>query len=162
MTRLRAALSIALFALAPALPRVAFGCFGARLRVGVSAESAQALASYAAGYYVEEKTGVAPEFVDVKGDPGSALRQGEVDVFLAGSEATAPGEVSLREAGEIPGLGPGRFWIRPEVLDDLRFFTVERALKSIPGFYGSEAYREVSESGAPPKAAARRAVLRAP
>jgi hypothetical protein len=136
-------------------------CFGARLRVGVSGDAAQALASYAAGYYVEEKTGIEPEFVDVGGAATSALSQGKIDVFLAREAVPAPAGLTTRPAGEVPGLGPARFWIRSDILDDLRFSTVNRALGKIPGFYASDAYREARGSGTPPKKAARQAVLRA-
>jgi hypothetical protein len=152
---------IAVLAIFSLLGPEAVACFGTRLRIGVSQDESQALASYGAGYYVEEKTGVAPQFVEVEGDPEMALRKGEIDVLVVRSEVPAPEGLSLRDAGEIPGLGPSRFWLRPEVLDDLRFFTVDRALKSIPRFYGSDAYREARGSGRAPQKAARGAVLRA-
>jgi len=135
-------------------------CFGARLRVGVSGDAAQALASYAAGYYVEEKTGIEPEFVDVAGNPVEALVAEAVDVLLATDQA-APEGVVVRDAGSVPGFGAGRFWVREGVLDDLRFFTVDRALQQLPGFYGSEAFAEASRSRDAPRKAARQAVHRA-
>ncbi len=135
-------------------------CFGARLRVGVSGDGAQALASYAAGYYVEEKTGIEPEFVDVDGNPAAALAAESVDVFLT-ADRSVPEGVVVRDAGSVPGFGAGRFWVREGVLDDLRFFTVDRALERLPSFYGSEAFDEASRSRDAPRKAARQAVHRA-
>lgn len=153
-------LAAGLFGLAAGLGGGAEACFGARLRVGVSGDAAQALASYAAGYYVEEKTGIEPEFVDVAGSPGEALAAEAVDVFLA-IDQVAPGGVVVRDAGSVPGFGDGHFWVREGVLDDLRFFTVDRALQQLPGFYGSEAFQEASRSRDAPRKAARQAVHRA-
>lgn len=149
-------------ALAAGCPFQAAACFGVNLRVGFSRDPGQALASYAAGYYVEEKTGVRPDFVEVTGDPEAALAKGEIDLFLAQTALTPPEAVSLRDAGEVPGFGPSRFWIRPEVLDDLRFFTVDRALRALPGFYVSGPYQEASARTGSAKKTARGAVLRAP
>jgi len=153
-------LAAGLLGLAAGFGGGAEACFGARLRVGVSGDPAQALASYAAGYYVEEKTGIEPEFVDVAGSPAEALSAEVVDVFLAAAEA-APEGVVVRDAGSVPGFGAGRFWVREGVLDDLRFFTVDRALQQLPGFYGSEAFDEASRSRDAPRKAARQAVHRA-
>ena len=150
----------ALLGLAAGFGGPAEACFGARLRVGVSGDAAQALASYAAGYYVEEKTGIEPEFVDVAGSPVEALAGEAVDVFLAADQA-APEGVVVRDAGSVPGFGNGRFWVRQGVLDDLRFFTVDRALQQLSGFYGSEAFDEASRSQDAPRKAARQAVHRA-
>lgn len=149
-----------LLALLPTFGGGAHACFGARLRVGVTSDPAQALASYAAGYYVEEKTGIEPEFVEVPGSPAAALASEAVDLFLTAEGAAPPGVV-LRPAGSVPGLGPVQFWVREGVLDDLRFFTVERALERIPALYGSPAYAEASRSGDAPRKAARQAVHRA-
>lgn len=160
MTYRRLLLAAGLLGLAAGFGSGAEACFGARLRVGVSGDAAQALASYAAGYYVEEKTGIEPEFVDVAGSPVDALASEAVDVFLTADQA-APGGVVVRDAGSVPGLGAGRFWVREGVLDDLRFFTVDRALQQLPGFYASEAFDEASRSRDAPRKAARQAVHRA-
>jgi len=137
----------------------ALGCFGTRLKVGVVADPAQALAAYATGYWVEEKTGVAPEFVPLDGDPNRSLLAGDVDLFLTTS-STDPAGAEVREAGDVPGLGKARFCIRKDVLDDLRFFTVSRALARMPEFFGSDPY--AAAVGSPsPKKAARQAVHRA-
>ncbi|MBE0617884.1 MAG: hypothetical protein IH608_08170 [Proteobacteria bacterium] len=140
--------------------REGHGCFGARLRIGVPSDPAPALAAYAAGYYVEEKTGIEPEFVELSGDPGAALAEGAIDFFLATGLPTPDG-VEVRPAGVLPGVDDSRFWIRRDVLDDLRFFTLDRALQGIPGFYGSEAFREAARAPEPARKAARQAVHRA-
>jgi len=137
----------------------ALACFGTRLKVGVAADPAQALAAYATGYWVEEKTGVAPEFVPLDGDPLRALLAGDVDLFLT-TAGTDPAEAEIRQAGDVPGLGQAHFWIRKDVLDDLRFFTVSRALERMPELFGSDHY--TAAVGSPsPKKAARQAVHRA-
>ncbi len=139
----------------------ALGCFGARLRIGVPGEPASALASYAAGYFIEEKTGIEPEFVEVGVEPHSAFDAGRFDLFLAPGSVPSPEGATLRPAGTIPGVGPARFWIHPEVLDDLRFYTVNRTLDLAPAFFASGSYREAAEEAEPGKRAARRAVLNA-
>lgn len=162
-SRLRAAMgAVVLCVLAAllALPQEGHGCFGARLRVGVPPDPALALAAYAAGYYVEEKTGIAPEFVDVGDDPAAALARGEVDLVLV-PDAPPPEGVAVRPAGDVPGVGAGRFWIREDVLDDLRFFTVDRALGIIPRLYASDAFAKAAASREPARKAARQAVHRA-
>lgn len=151
-----AAAGLSLLAAAPA-----GACFGARLRVGVPAEAPAALASYAAGYYVEEKTGIAPEFVPVAA-PAEALTQGRVDLVLVPEGAAAPPGAQVRAAGEAPGLGRAQLWLRAEVLDDLRFFTLDRALGRFPGLLASPAYARAAQSQDPPRKAARRAVLDGP
>lgn len=147
------------FAALLALPQEGHGCFGARLRVGVPPESGLALAAYAAGYYVEEKTGISPDFVAVEADGAAALARGDVDLLLV-REAPAPDGSVVRPAGDVPGVGPCRFWIREDVLDDLRFSTVDRALGNIPRFYGSEAFSRAAASREPARKAARQAVHR--
>jgi hypothetical protein len=142
-----------------ALPQEGHGCFGARLRVGVPPEPSLALAAYAAGYYVEEKTGIAPEFVAVEGDGAAALDRGDVDLLLL-PEAPPPDGIAVRPAGDVAGAGPCQFWIREDVLDDLRFFTVDRALRNIPRFYGSDAFLQAAASRDPARKAARQAVHR--
>lgn len=131
-------------------------CFGTRLRVGVPSQPRGALAAYAAGYFVQEKTGIEPEFFDA-GE--AALAAGTVDLLLAPAAAAPPGGAASRPAGDVPGLGPARVWLRGEVLDDLRFFTVDRALGLLPAFFSSAGYRQAVQSGAPPRKAARKAVL---
>ena len=152
---------IAVLVLAPALTHPVFACFGTRLRVAVDPAPEAAVACYAAGYYVEEKTGIEPEFVPVDEISSDALRRGKIDLYLARAVAPVPEGLTTRPAGAIPGLGPAQFWIRPDVLDDLRFFTVDRALGRLAEFYASPAYQEAHRSAAPPKKAARQAVLRA-
>jgi hypothetical protein len=154
---------LAVLVIACLLPLVAAApshpCFGARLRVGVPA--GLAFPAYAAGYWVEEKTGIPPEFVEVGGEPAAALTAGDVDLLLVAADAPLPTGVVEREAGPLPGVGATRFWIREDVLDDLRFYTVERALGALPAFYASAAFRDAAQSGSNPKQAARQAVLRA-
>lgn len=162
-SRLRAARGAAFAAVLAAflvLPPVGHACFGARLRVGVSPDPALALAAYALGYYVEEKTGIVPEFVDVGGDPAAALARSVVDLVLA-PDGPAPEGVAVRPAGTVPGVGACRVWIRGDVLDDLRFFTVDRALGILPRFYASDAFADAAVSRDPARKAARRAVHRA-
>ncbi|GAB4265138.1 MAG: hypothetical protein Kow0092_17210 [Deferrisomatales bacterium] len=155
----RAALAAALAA-AASWPGPAWSCFGQRLKVGVPPGRAGALAAYAAGYFVEEKTGIEPEFVALSGQPGPALLDRRVDLVLVAEAAEPPGGVAVRPAGEVPGLGRCRFWLHPDVLDDLRFFTVDRSLGRAPALFGSPAYRELAGSSRPPRSAARQAVLR--
>jgi hypothetical protein len=127
--------------------------------VGIPTHPSLALAAYAAGYYVEEKTGIAPEFVAVEGDGAAALARGEVDLLLV-PEAPRPDGIAVRPAGDVPGAGSCRFWLREDVLDDLRFFTLDRALGNMPKFYGSEAFQRAAASGDPARKAARQAVHR--
>ena len=131
-------------------------CFGSRLRVGVPEQPQGALAAYAVGYFVQEKTGIEPEFFSA-GE--AALAAGTVDLLLAPAGAAAPPGVATRLAGAVPGMGEARVWLRGEVLDDLRFYTVDRALGLLPGFFSSAGYRQAVQSGAPPRKAARKAVL---
>lgn len=127
-------------------------CFGTKLRILVPAGGRGALASYAAGYFLEEKTGVEPEFVE--GDEGAA-----VDLRLVPAARVVPPGVVARPAGDVPGLGAAKFWLRAEVLDDLRFTTVERALARLPSFFSSPAFLGALGAPASPKKAARKAVL---
>ena len=136
-------------------------CFGTRLRVGVPADDPGALAAFAIGYYVEEKTGIEPEFVELDGAPQQAVADHAVDLVLVAEDATPPATAEVRGAGTVPGLGPARFWLHPEVLDDLRFFTVERALGRAGALFASPAYAAAAASGDAPRKAARQAVLRA-
>lgn len=136
-------------------------CFGTRLRVGVPTAGPGALAAFAIGYYVEEKTGIEPEFVELAGAPQQAVADHAVDLVLAAEDAAPPAVATVRTAGDVPGLGPTRFWIHPEVLDDLRFFTVERALGRAKALFASPAYAAAAASGDAPRRAARQAVLHA-
>ena len=131
-------------------------CFGKRLRIAVPKDARGALAAYAAGFFIEEKTGIEPEFVE-SADRG--LADGTVDLRLAAGGSAVPAGGVVGPAGEVPGTGPAQFWIRDDVLEDLRFFTVERTLGKMPAFYASRAFHEALESPAPPKKAARKAVL---
>lgn len=131
-------------------------CFGPRLRVAVPDDPATALAAYTAGYFVQEKTGVEPEFVKTS---QRVLAEGKADLALAAAAIACPKGMTARPAGEVPGLGAARFWVRDEVLDDLRFTTVDRALAKLPAFYSTDAYRRALQSGVAPKKAARKAIL---
>lgn len=141
-----------------ALASPAAACFGTHLRVAalVGAAPARALAAYAAGYFIQEKTGIEPEFVDA-GE--AALTENRADLALVAADARPPRGVVTRPAGAVPGLGPCQWWLRADVLDDLRFTTVDRAIARLPAFFASAAYREALQSSAPPKKAARKAVL---
>lgn len=145
---------------APGLAPEVRACFGTELRIGISSEPARALASWAAGYYVEEKTGIAPDFREVPSDPGSALAEGSIDLWLAPAGEKVPPKAVSRSAGKVPGFGEAVFWLRPEVLDDIRFTTLDRALGGMAVFFGSPAYREAA-SGPGDKKAARKAALHA-
>ncbi|MDF1553951.1 MAG: hypothetical protein P1P84_12855 [Deferrisomatales bacterium] len=136
-------------------------CFGARLRVGVPSAGAGALAAFAIGYYVEEKTGIEPEFVELAGTPQQAIAEHAVDLVLAAEDVPPPALAEVRMAGDVPGLGPARFWLHPEVLDDLRFFTVERVLGRAGKLFASPAYAAAVASEGAARQAARQAVLRA-
>ncbi len=140
---------------------VAWACFGNRLRIGVPDGRAGALAAYALGYYLEERAGVEPEFVAVAGDPVAPFQAHAVDLVVVPRDRAAPDGAVVRDAGAVPGLGPARFWVRPEVPEDLRFSLVERALGRIPALYASGPYREAEAGGGEPRPAARQAVLRA-
>ncbi len=140
---------------------VVCACFGNRLRIGVPDGRAGALAAYALGYYLEERAGVEPEFVAVAGDPVAPFQAHAVDVVVVPADRPAPAGAVVRGAGEIPGVGPARFWLRPEVPDDLRFSLVARALGRVPALYASGPYRDAAAGGAEPRPAARQAVLRA-
>jgi hypothetical protein len=142
-------------------PPTAGACFGTRLRVGVPTTPHHALAGFATGYYVEEKTGIAPEFVELSAPAAQALTDGDIDLVITTDTAAAPDGVEVRPAGMVPGLGSASFWIHPEVLDDLRFFTVERALSRATRLFTSAAYGEAVQSTEPPRKAARQAVLHA-
>jgi hypothetical protein len=159
IARRRAGLFLFFLALTNLFSYSAWGCFGTRLRVGVV--PVHALACYATGYFVEEKTGIKPEFVDLEDNPAAALAKSQIDLVLAREATPLPAGLVTRPAGNVPGVGPARFWLRPDVLDDLRFFTVERALGRISGFFASSVYRNAHDAKIPPKKAARQAVLRA-
>ena len=140
---------------------VAWACFGNRLRIGVPDDRAGALAAYALGYYLEERAGVEPEFVPLDPDVAGPFSAHSVDVVVVPADRPAPAVAVVRDAGTIPGVGPARFWVRPEVPDDLRFSLVERALGRVPALYGSGPYRDALGGAASPRPAARTAVLRA-
>jgi len=152
---------LVLLALALLLPAAGRACFGTELRIGLPAEPARALAAYAAGYYVEETTGIVPDFRAVAGDPVEALGSGEIDLWLAfdAPPAALPEGLALRPLGAVPGVGEGRFLLRADVLEDLRFTTVERALGALPRFYASPAWAKAAEAPEGGKKVARKAVL---
>lgn len=140
---------------------LASACFGPKLKIGVSPEANSSLASYAIGFLVEEKTGIAPEFIEFGDSASEALKNEEIDIFLASPDAKTSEYASIKSIGDIPGVGPANVWIRTEMKDDLRFFTVERALGLLPQFFSSSAYKTAAKSKTKPKKAARQAVLNA-
>ena len=161
-TRFRAAPVIAIAGSVLLTAGLAFGCFGTRLRVGVPPDDeGMAVAAYALGYYMEERAGVEPEFVLTTLDPTPDFDAARVDVVLAPVHLPPPASAIVREGGNIPGVGPTRFWVRPDVIDDLRFTLVDRALDRLPALYGSKEYRASLGSGTNPKQTARQAVFRA-
>ncbi len=163
MTRPCRALSLVILpALLLGAAEGARACFGTRLRIGVQAGTPAELPALATGYFLEERAGITPEFVEIQEGPARALAGGRVDLVIAPASAPAPEGVVERPAGPVPGLGPARYWIRPTVLEDLRFTLVDRALGRIPGLFRSGAFRRAVGSGDPPRRAARRAVLDAP
>ncbi len=151
-----AALLLAGAVLAAAVPAAA--CFGTRLRVGVPPGRGWALAAYATGYYVEEKAGVEPEFVPAD-DPAAALAEERVDLVLAPAGGPTPPGAVARPVGQVPGLGRIQYWVREAVLEDLRYFLVDRALGRVGELFGSRAYARALAGQEPPRRAARRAVL---
>lgn len=129
-----------------------WACFGAELRIAVEPGRERALAAYAVGYFVEEKTGIAPDFVETA-DPESLLKAGKVDLVVT------PGQrLPSEEGADIPGLGPAAFRVRKDVADDLRYTTLSRALTLLPRFFSGGAYRAALSAAADPKKAARKAV----
>ncbi len=155
-TRRGAAVLLMGAVLAAAGPAAA--CFGTRLRVGVPPGRLWALAAYATGYYVEEKAGVEPEFVRVE-DPAAALGEVRVDLVLVPAGTPTPSGAVARPAGEVPGLGGIQYWVREAVLEDLRYFLVDRALGRVGELFGSNAYARAAAGGGDPQKAARNAVL---
>ena len=140
-------------------PTAAFSCFGTELKVGyVKGDESHSYASFATGFYVEEKTGVAPRFIEVS-EPAKALSEEKIDLYLQAGNNPPPEGVITREGGEITGLGKVTFWLSDDVLDDLRFTTVERALAKLPSFFSSISFIENAASESTPKKAARKAVL---
>lgn len=133
-------------------------CFGTRLKFGIEAGKTDLTAVYAAGFFVEEKTGIAPEFVET-GAMAEALAKGDADIFVQSADASIPGrDVTVFEAGTVPGPGKSVFVIRNDALDDIRFTTLKKALGLMPAFFGSKHYSDAAGSGLPPKKAARKAV----
>jgi len=139
----------------------ALACFGPKLKVGVSNEGSALLASYAIGYLIEEKTGIEPEFVTINSSFAEALKNKDIYIILAPPDAEVPESASASQIGEIAGMGSANIWIRTEMKDDLRFFTVERAIGLLPRFFSSKAYKKAAKSNTQPKKAARQAVLNA-
>jgi hypothetical protein len=133
-----------------------FACFGTQLKVGVFGESDLKKAAFALGYFIEEKTGVVPEFIEIK-EPVAALEAGRIDIIIVPSAIIIPRVYPTRIGGSLPKLGELRFVLATNILDDLRFTTVERALSLLPDFYKSKPYRN-SKSGTKEKQAARKAV----
>lgn len=150
------AASIALLALL-AFGGAALACFGAMLKVGVEPGGARATAAYALGYFVAEKTGIEPEFIETA-DPAAALARGEVDAALLDVKTGEVKGAVKRGAGQVEGSGELSIWLREDVQDDIRFTTVEKALGMLPAFYSSEGYKKAAGSVSEPKKAARKAV----
>ena len=140
------------------LPLAAWSCFGTELRIGIG-DAKTDTAAYATGYYVEEKTGISPDFRPAGDDPETALKDETIDIFLAPASLPVPEGLVTREIGEVNGAGTLVYWIRPDVLEDLRFTTVDRALGRIPAFFNSSSYHEAAKATDAPKKAARKAVL---
>ena len=142
---------------------MALACFGAELRVGVPPahdNPARALAAYATGYFVEERTGIAPDFREVKEDPATALTEGDIDLWLTPINEAPPEGFLTRSAGTVPGMGEAHYWLRVTTLEDLRFTTLERALGRMGKFFASDAYHTATTQPADRKTA-RKAVLHA-
>jgi hypothetical protein len=140
------------------LPAASLACFGTELRVGVGKERSNALYSYALGYFVEEKTGIAPYFIEVE-DVEKAFAEGKIDVKILPSGTAAPKGAVKAEGGASPLPGDAVIWLRPEIKDDLRFTTLERALRIIGGFFSSPSMAKAAASVDDPKKAARKAVI---
>jgi hypothetical protein len=62
-------------------------------------------------------------------------------------------------AGDAPSLGEAVIWLRPDIKEDLRFTTLERALKILGGFFSSPGMAAAAASVEDPKKAARKAVI---
>lgn len=136
---------------------VSRGCFGTMLKIAVEKDQEKSYAAYATGYFIAEKTGIEPDFVEVS-DPGEALLKGAVDLALMPVSSLGPKNSVTRPATDLPGFGAAVFAIRSDVLEDIRFTTVEKALELCPAFFTSPAFRDNAQKGAEPKKAARKAV----
>jgi hypothetical protein len=132
----------------------ALACFGARLKVGVHGASELKMAAYSLGYFIEEKTGIEPDFVDITA-PMEALGAGKVDILLVLGESPVPRIFSTRRGGKVPVIGEAlgaseapelelRVVLLNDLLDDLRFTTVDKSLALLPDFYASAVYRKAS------------------
>jgi hypothetical protein len=117
-------LSALLLVVLTALPAVA--CFGPKLYLGVAADPRQELLFAVVSLYVQEKTGVESELVDLAAaaDPVVALRTERVDLVFAA--APVVGAESLLAVPGYPLLVSGN---RP--LSDLQFTTVAPALRKL-------------------------------
>jgi hypothetical protein len=142
-------------------PRLAVACFGTELRVAMVTGSSPAmeLAAYATGYYVEEKTGIAPDFIETA-DPVADLLGEKLDIVLFPTDKTPPEGLITRGAGELPGLpGSYNYWLRADTPEDLRFSTLEKALAAINRFFSGRVYKDaLKNSDDNLKRAARKAV----
>lgn len=148
-------LALALFLL---LPSLALACFGTELRIGVGKDPKNALFSYALGFFIEEKTGIEPLFVEVDDSP-SLLADKKIDLRLLPATAPAPTGAVRQETVNLPDYGEAFVWLTHETVDDLRFTTIERTLKIAGGFFNSKAMSEAASHSGDPKKAARKAVL---
>ncbi|TLN23756.1 hypothetical protein FDZ71_02510 [bacterium] len=146
-------LAITLALLAPAL---ALACFGAELRIGVGKERADAFASYALGFFIEEKTGIEPLFVET--DDSKTFAENKIDLRILPATSATPAGAFKQQPLKTPG-GEAAIWLTSEVKDDIRFTTLERALKIAGGFFSSKALNEAASQSGEPKKAARKAVL---
>jgi hypothetical protein len=146
-------------------PPTASACFGTELRVAIVNDStaAKKLASFATGYFVEEKTGIAPDFIETA-DPVADLLAEKLDIALFPSAITPPEGLIARSAGALPGLAPAggggyNYWLRADTPEDLRFSTLEKALAAIHRFFSGAVYKDaLKDAGDNLKKAARKAV----
>ena len=134
-------------------------CFGTQLKIAVEPGGPRALAAYAVGFFIAEKTGIEPDFIETP-DAGEALAKGRADLALVDEKSASFMGVETREVGPVPGMGRARILLRTEILDDLRFTTVDRTLKLLPPFFSSRAYGgAAADSKTEPKKAAKKAVM---
>lgn len=140
-----------------ALAATSHACFGTMLKVAVEKDPQKAYAAYAAGYFIAEKTGIEPDFIEVE-DSKAALEKGSADLALTVGKSPEPKNSVARPAGDLPGFGAAVFRLRADVLEDIRFTTVEKALALCPAFFTSPAFKWDAAKGAEPRKAARKAV----
>lgn len=138
-------------------PSLALACFGAELKIGVGKERGWAFVSYALGYFVEEKTGIEPLFIDAE-SAEKALAEKKIDLALLPAQAPPPDGAIKQETVKTPA-GEAVIWLSPSVTEDIRFTTLARTLKIAGGFLSSKALSEAASQSGDPKKAARKAAL---